>query len=201
MIVRLVLKFFVVLSVLAGAVFAAPAQAAPSTYVLDPDRSSVNFTWFLRQAPMGGQIGISEAALSVDLERVAQSAVQVTLDVGTARAGFALATSALRGPGMFDAEHHPHIRFVSNQVVQVDGRLLVDGWVSIRGVTRPMRLQAELPQRPRPVSVGGAAPWPEAMTVDLQGAINRHDFGASAWASDVGPMIRIRIQAHLTRTR
>ena len=176
------------------AVFAFAAQAAPTQYRLDPDRSSVQFTWFYGENAVNGRIDIAAADVSLDLDRIDGSNVRVALDANSAQAGFLFATQALRGPRMFDAETHPQITFASDGFRLDGGAVAVDGAVTIRGVTRPMVMQATLYRQE------GTEPADrDRLAIELVGAIDRHAFGASGWADEVGAEVRFRILAYIDR--
>jgi len=187
------LLYRIALGVVLLAVSAA-ASAAPTGYVLDRDRSSVQFTWFYGQSAVGGRIDIADADVVLDLDRIAGSDVRVALDAGSAQAGFLFATQALRGPRMFDADSFPRITFASEGFRVSDGAVEVDGSVTIRGVTRPMVMQATLFRQP------GTEPADrDHLAIELVGAIDRHEFGASAFPQEVGAAVEFRILAYIDK--
>ena len=176
------------------AFLAAAAQASPATYILDPERSSVRFTWFYGANPVAGRIEIANAQVTLDLERIGQSDVHVALDAGSAQAGFLFATQALRGPRMFDAASFPEITFASQDFRLQNGAVEVDGMVTIRGVTQPMVMQATLYRQE------GTEPADrDHLAIELVGAIDRHAFGASGWSDEVGAQVEFRILAYIDR--
>ena len=178
----------------AFALVAAAVQAAPTSFILDAERSRVEFTWFYGQNAVGGEIDIDGAEVVLDLDRIGQSDVQVALDAGSAKAGFLFATQALRGPRMFDAESFPQITFASRDFRLADGAVAVDGAVTIRGVTQPMVMQARLFRQE------GTTPADrDHLAIELVGAIDRHEFGASGWADEVGAQVEFRILAYIDR--
>lgn len=171
------------------------ALASPVAYALDRNRSEVAFTWSLGADPVRGQIAVAEADLILDLDAIGRSSVQVTLDARSVQAGFILATQALRGPGMFDTESYPRITFVSQSLTLTDAGVVVDGVLTIRDVTQPARMLATLYRQE------GTVPGDrDRLAILLEGSINRHDFGASAWPEVVGPTVALRILAYIERT-
>lgn len=173
---------------------ATAVQAAPTTYILDPDRSSVRFTWFYGNTPIAGHIDISQAQVTLDLDRISGSDVQVALSAGTAQAGFLFATQALRGPQMFDADRFPTITFASDAFALTGGGVTVNGAVTIRGVTQPVVMNATLFRQE------GTEPEDrDHLAIELVGAIDRHAFGASGFADEVGPRVELRILAYIDR--
>jgi polyisoprenoid-binding protein YceI len=68
----------------------------------------------------------------------------------------------------------------------------VTGNLTIRGVTRPVTLLAEV-FRPK----GSAEDDRSRLTVRLTGRVNRSDFGAAGWSDMVGDEVRIVINARI----
>lgn len=68
----------------------------------------------------------------------------------------------------FDVEHHPEITFASTRIVgEGDGRLRVEGELTMRGQTRELILEGELDEEPGEGRV----------ELNLRGELNRKDFG------------------------
>lgn len=79
----------------------------------------------------------------------------------------------LQSPDFFDAERHPEIRFVSTSVESRDGELVVNGDLTIRGVTKPVELRGTF--RGRTVDAYGN----ERIGLDLAGTVDRTAFSVS----------------------
>lgn len=172
----------------------ATLQAAPAAYVLDADRSSVEFTWFYGNNPVNGQIAVADADITIDFEAFARSDVTVSLDATSARAGFLFATQTLRGPLMFDGDNFPRISFASSGFRNTGDTVEMDGAVTIRGVTQPLVMQATLYRQP------GTEPADrDHMAIELVGAVDRHAFGMSGFPNDVGAEVQFRILAYIDR--
>ena len=170
------------------------APAAPEAYRLDTARSSVGFTYRLGQAETAGTMPVRAAEMWIDLGNPSASRVTVTLDASAARAGVFFATEAMRGPQVLDTARHPVITFRSTRITGTLQAARIEGRVTLRGVTRPITLDAGL-YRQR----GTRADDLDHLTVLLTGQIDRHDFGASGFADLVGPMIDLRIVARIER--
>jgi polyisoprenoid-binding protein YceI len=75
----------------------------------------------------------------------------------------------LQSPDFFDAERHPEMTFVSTRFE--DGKVVGD--LTIRGVTREVELTAR-------ITGAGTDPWGnERLGLELDGEIDRHEFGVS----------------------
>lgn len=180
-------------ALIASLAFAA-ARAAPEQYRLDIARSVVSFTYTLDGTPTSGRIPIVAADMRLDLDNLPASRVNVTLDATRARTGFFIATEAMRGPKVLDTARHPLIRFRSVAIRGSLRRATVTGMLTIRGVTRPMTLDAVLGRQQ------GTAPTDrDRLIVLLTGTISRAAFGASGYPGLVADPIDLRIVARIDR--
>jgi len=171
---------------------APPAVAAPRSYVLEPEDSSVGFETDFGPDRITGTFTVTRADLTVDFDNVANTRVAVTLDTRRATASFPFAAQAMKGPKVLDAETWPEITFLSSAVRRAGDGAEVDGALTIRGVTRPVTLQASL-YRQRGTAEGDLS----QLTIRLTGAVNRIDYGATGWSDMVGEQVRIDILARI----
>ena len=171
----------------------APAHAAPESYRLDASRSTVSFTDDLDSAAKIGRMPVRSADL-LDLDNVSASRVLVTLDAHAARAGFILATEAMKSRQVLDTARFPDIHFRSTRIRGDLRSATVTGELTLRGVTRPVTLEARL-FRQR----GTQANDRNNLVVELTGDISRAAFGANGYRNLVGDTIRLRIIARISR--
>ncbi len=170
------------------------AQAGPESYQLDAARSEVTFSYTFDRSTVTGRMPVKSADLLLDLENLSASRVLVTMNADAARAGFIFATEAMKSRKVLDTAQFPDIHFRSTNI---DGDLRgadVAGDLTIRGVTRPMILQARL-FRQR----GTAVDDRNNLLVELVGTTSRSAFGASGYPNLVGDVIHLRIIAMITR--
>lgn len=175
-------------------VLAAPASAAPVRYRLDPAASQVTFGYVLAGQRAEGTMPITRADLALDFRAVDRSSARVSLDADGTRTGVIFVTETLKGPEMLDTGRHPQIDFVSRRIAGSVNGATITGDVTIRGVTRPITLAAEIFRRR-----GSAEGDLSRLTVLLTGALDRHDFGASGYRNLVAPTVDLRILARLSR--
>lgn len=173
---------------------ATPVVAAPAKYALDAQGSTVSFETDFGPDRITGRMPVTRADLTLDFDKVANSDVAVTLDVSNAQASFPFAAQAMRGPKVLDARSYPEITFASTSVRKAGDGATVEGNVTIRGVTRPMTLAAQIWRQQ-----GSAQGDLSHLTVRLTGAVNRSDFGATGWNDMVGDQVRLDILARLAR--
>ena len=174
------------------AVIASPSIAAPVAYIFQPAVSTVAFETDFGQEKITGSFPLASADLTLDFDNAANSTIDVTLDVAGARASFPFAAQALRGPTVLDAKAHPKMHFASTRVVAKGDGATVSGNLTLRGVTRPVTLQARIFRQ-----AGYAAGDRSHLTVRLTGHVKRSAFGATGWADLVGDEVRILIDARI----
>jgi polyisoprenoid-binding protein YceI len=103
----------------------------------------------------------------------AESWVEVTIDAASLDTTNPTADDSLRGEKFLDAEQFPQLHYRSTAVRHVEGsRWLVDGDLTIKGVTRPITLDA---------SFEGAIPIQRVarakMAFVARGEFDRRDYG------------------------
>lgn len=180
------------LALLLLSALAQPLAARPLPYVLAPEGSEVAFEIGVGQNPLRGVMPVSRADLTLDFDHAAASRIDVTLDVAGARMALPFATQAMKGAEVLDAARFPEIRFQSLRLRADGSTATVDGNLTIRGVTRPITLAAQI-FRPK----GSADGDRSALIVRLQGTVSRSAFGASGFADMVGDQVRLDIRAHI----
>lgn len=176
---------------------ALPAHAAPRRYALVPGRSSISFAFRLNNAVQIGTMPIASADIRVDPDALAGSKADVSADIRGARTGFFFATQALKSAQVLDAAHHPLVRYVTTQIhLDRSGRIYdgatVDGQLTLRGVTRPLRLGARLTRPP-----GTPETDLSRIYLRLTGSLLRSAFGAVGYADIVADRVDLDINAEI----
>lgn len=185
----------VLAAVATGLSLAGAARAAPAHYVLDAARSTVRFEADFGPDRITGGMPVSAADLTLDFGNVTKSKVAVRLDVSRAEASFPFAAQALKGPKVLDAGSYPEIVFQSTSVRRNGDGASVTGDITIRGVTRPVTLDAAI-YRQKGTEAGDLS----HLTIRLAGRVNRSDFGATGWSDMVSDEVRIDILARIDKT-
>ena len=176
-----------------------PVTAAPVSYALQADRSEVGFLYTLSGVQNRGTMPIAEASILIDFDTFTESSVDVSVDVRGARTGLIFATEALKAASVLDARNHPTIRFQSTAIRPNDLRNLsaggkIDGLLSIRGVTRPVTLDASL-FRQASTAEGDLS----QLSFRISGTVSRSEFGASGYSDIVQDVIQLDIAARVIR--
>jgi len=143
---------------------AAPAQAAPSVYTLDPAHSRLTIE--VGKAGLFGFAGHEHQVVAgtfrgtatFDPERLAQSSVDLTFDAGALRVtgkgeppeDVPQVQATMVSPTCLDAGRFPTIRFVSRSVAAASavgpngGEFVLRGELTLHGVTRPLTIHVHL---------------------------------------------------------
>lgn len=179
---------------IAALLFALPAWANPVPYTLEPAASSVGFETDFGPDHISGKMPVSRADLTLDFDQVAASRIAVTLDVTGANASFPFAAQAMKGPKVLDSVEFPTITFVSTTVRKDGEGAIVDGTLTIRGVSKMVRMQANI-YRQKGHDAGDLS----HLSIRMTGAVNRSDFGATGWSDLVGDQVRLDILARIAR--
>lgn len=187
---RLIISVALVLLAAAG-----PAAAEPRRYVLETDKSVVGFSWFLGEAEVKGTMPVASAELMIDPLAPEASRVSVAVDVAGARAGFPFATQAMKGPKVLDAARHPRIRFASRRIGAAADGAVVEGDLTVRGVTRPVVFDVGL-YRQRGTAEGDLS----RLSVIVTGSLSRAAYGADGWSDLAGDEVRLTIVARMALT-
>lgn len=180
--------------------FARPAKAALVPYVLAPNGTTVGFAFDLSGVSQSGTMPIQSADIRIDINRLQNSRVKVVLNVAEARTKLPFARGPMLGESVLNAKVFPTITFVSTRIqLGPNGRIsegaMITGDLTVRGVTRPVTLQAALYRR-----AGSDADDLDALSIQLQGALNRLAFGASGYPDLVADTVSLNIRAEINRS-
>jgi polyisoprenoid-binding protein YceI len=112
---------------------------------LDPAHSSVIVSIrHMMVTTVRGTLRIADATLDVDLEHLEESRVEATLEAASIDTGVEARDAHLRSADFLDAEQHPFITFRSTRIEPRGSGYAIHGDLTIRGVTRPVTLDATL---------------------------------------------------------
>ena len=170
----------------------ASAQAAgPVAYRIDPTHAQARITWnHMGLSRPGATFETIEGVIRIDAANPANSSVSVTNPVSGADTGVPALDAMFQGADFFDAERHPNITFVSREVrfTGLGNRFEVDGDLTVRGVTRPVTLDAVL-------NGSGPNPMTGAPSVGFSASttLKRSDFGLGVALPMVGDEIDVQI--------
>jgi polyisoprenoid-binding protein YceI len=163
------------------------------TWNLDPTHTEIGFVArHMMVSKVRGKFekytgSITTAANPLD------SSAQAEIDLSSITTGNDQRDGHLRSSDFFDVETHPKMTFRSTGIRPDGEEFLVDGELTIRGITKPITLEVEL---------GGFGPDPYGGTragFTATAVINRSDFGVS-WNAAIeggGVVVSDKITIHI----
>lgn len=130
------------------------------TFLIDPSHSQLSFSVkHLLISKVRGSFQNTTGTLLLDEESLENSQVNVTVDVSTLNTKDSSRDTYLISPEFFDVDNFPRFTFQSKRY----GHKSVSGELTIRGITRPLVLTIDGPDR--------------HFKVTGHGKIHRKDFG------------------------
>ncbi|MGY1409818.1 MULTISPECIES: YceI family protein [unclassified Luteimonas] len=178
--------------VLAAALLASSvyAFAAPVTYQIDPTHTDVVAQWnhfgFSKPIAHFGEVG---GSISYDPDNQAASSVEVVLPLAGLSSHVAAFDDHLRSADFFDAENFPQASFKSTSVRAAgEGKLAVAGNLTIKGITRPVVLDATINR----IADNPMTGQPTA-GFDAVATIKRTDFELGMFVPNVSDEVQLRI--------
>jgi len=172
-----------------AAAFAAPAFAAPETYVLDSTHSFPRFSY----SHFGYSTQLSrfdKTTGTVVFDKAARTgAVDVVIDTKSVNTGYPTFNEHIQGEDFLDTAKYPTATFKSTKVIfEGDKPAKVEGNLTLKGVTKPVVLT---------VTSFQAMPHPmmkkDAIGANAYTIVKRSEFNAGKYAPYVGDEVRIDI--------
>lgn len=161
----------------AGVVEPAPSRVEaiqPATYVIDPVHSELSFRIRHLIGRVAGTFTEWGGTLRLDPSDLSSGSVGVVIQTASINTLNEQRDDHLRSPDFFAADSFPTIEFRSRRVDVGGDRLKIHGDLTIRGVTRPVVLDAQYLGRLE------EDPWGQERVAFLATTtIDRQDFGVS----------------------
>lgn len=169
------------------------AAAPVQRYVVDPGGSAVSAkVGFLGIGSKTAEFPKMSGSAKITADRLQDLGIDVSLDARAIKAPDTVTLGRLRGESFFWVEKYPTIRFVGTSLVMSGARSgVVDGKLTARGVTKPVKLTVTFSKAPDTLGPD------EAITIDGQTNINRRDFGMTAYSLVVGKTVTIKLKARM----
>jgi polyisoprenoid-binding protein YceI len=167
------------------------ARVAAGTYAVDPNHTQV--TWQVNHmgfSMLEGQFGASGGSIMIDPAKPNATKVEVNFAIDQLSVTSAPFTGHLKSKDFFDVATHPTAKFVSTKVVATGDKATITGDLTIKGITKPVVLQATF--------VGaGTNPMNKKVNFGFRAtsSIKRSDFGLGAAVPVVSDRVDLTINA------
>lgn len=183
--------------VMAGALGVLPLArpaAARSRYVFDQTRGQLEFmARHLGVLTSTGRFDDFSCDLLIDPDHPLTTQVEATIRTRAVSLSYPGAVDLLRSPAFFDVDQFPEATF--NGAATGEGTLshfVLAGNLTIRGVTRPLRLEARLLDRRRDPASGK-----DIAAFSAAGDMKRSEFGMTAEQAAISDTIRLAVHVSL----
>jgi polyisoprenoid-binding protein YceI len=143
------------------------------TWTIDPVHSEVSFVIrHMMVSKVRGRFDKFEGTITT-AEDPLLSSVTATVDLSSVNTGHPDRDNHVRSADFFEVESHPTMTFQSTGIRPEGDHFLLDGDLTIRGITRPVTLRLEFN------GIGPDAYGGTRAGFSATGEINRNDFGVS----------------------
>ena len=169
-------------------------------YEVDSTHSVVEFAVrHLGLAKVRGHFNSFQGTLRI-ADDPSSSSLEASVDAASIDTGDSMRDNHLRSPEFLDVERHPTLQFQSTRIRRgPEGQWLLDGDLTVRGVSRPVAFEVEFEGSARD-------PWGNArIGFSATTEVNRDDFGltwnqpldAGGWL--VGKQVKIELSVEAVR--
>jgi polyisoprenoid-binding protein YceI len=180
-------RFAAVVALATG--MAAPALAAPETYVIDPTHTFARFSY--SHLGLSTQLSkFDKTSGTVVLDKAAKSAsVDIVIDTTSVDTGYDTFNEHIQAPDFLDTAQFPTATFKSTKVdFAGDKPTAIHGNLTIKGVTKPVTFKVtHFVSMPHPMLKK------DAIGADASAVIKRSEFNAGKYAPNVGDEVTISV--------
>ena len=167
---------------------AAPAQAKPEKYVIDPAHFSIAMS--VRHIGYFDLIGLfteGAGSFTFDETKPDVSDIRVTIRTASFESGHAKRDDHVRSADFLNAKEFPEMVFVGKATEKTGDRTgRIHGELTLRGVTRPLTLEVTwVKSGDYPIGGGLFGGKPYVTGINARGTLKRSDFGMT-YAVDNG---------------
>lgn len=179
---------------LGGAVLLGRPALARTRYLFDNAVGRLEFVArHLGVLSSTGRFEDFSAELLIDPDRPLTTHVEVTVRTAAVALAYPGAVDLLRSPAFFDVERFPQARFTGQATGEGTlARFPLVGELTIRGITRPHRMEARLVDRKRDAALGR-----EVADFSGGGTMKRSEFGMTAEPAAISDEIRLVVRVRI----
>jgi polyisoprenoid-binding protein YceI len=163
------------------------ATPQPGHYDIDPSESAVTFATrhLFGLAPVRGTFAIKAGTVDV-ADPVTASGINAEIETASFRTGNVLRDPRVRSSRFLDARRHPVLTFRSGPIAAPDQ--VVDGTLTVRDITRPVRL-----------SVTRCVVSRHSFSATATARIDRTEFGITAARGLAGRYLDVTVEIQCVR--
>ena len=174
--------------------FAVPALAAPDHYTIDPNHTYPSLEFSHRGLSIW-RGKFNRTSGTVTLDRVAKAgAAEIEVDTSSIDFGHDKMNAIAQTADWFNVEKFPSMTYKGTLKFQNDAPSSVEGELTLLGVTRPLQLKINTFKcMEHPVFKR------EVCGADVEGDLNRADFGMGQYTDGNVEKIHLRIQVEAIR--
>jgi len=179
-----IILFFFAFSLFVNNVFASERYTIANSKAL-------KFTYFVSGIPLYGEFHVETSHFTIDFTEEQQSKFYIKVDVRKSTAGFPLATSAMLGQSVLNANKYPFMEFKSTSISKKDKGYRVSGLLELKGVQKNIVIMVFTKDKYRKNA--------KTLLFEIMSSINRYDFGANGFPFLVGKEIKLNSSIELIR--
>jgi polyisoprenoid-binding protein YceI len=188
--------------ILTAALFLLPSLASASTWRIDPEHTTIQFT--VRHMMISNVKGVFHkfnGQFEIDDKEITNARASAVINVASIDTGIEKRDEDLRSPNFFDVAKYPSMAFASKRIVRTGSNSFkMTGDLTMHGVTREVVLEME------GLETVVKDPWGNMRRgATLSAMINRKDFGLTynklleTGGMVVGEEVKINIEVELIR--
>ena len=152
---------------------------------------TLKFTYFVSGVPLYGEFHVDTSYFTIDFTEKQQSKFYIKVDIRKSTAGFPLATSAMLGQSVLNANKYPFMEFESTSISKKDKGYRVNGLLKLKGVQKNIVIMVFTTDK----YIKNA----KTLMFEIMSSINRYDFGADGFPFLVGKEIKLNSSIELIR--
>jgi len=152
---------------------------------------TLKFTYFVSGVPLYGEFHVDRSYFTIDFTEEQQSKFYIKVDIRKSTAGFPLATSAMLGQSVLNANKYPFMEFESTSISKKDKGFRVSGLLKLKGVQKNIVIMVFTKDK----YIKNA----KTLMFEIMSSINRYDFGADGFPFLVGKEIKLNSSIELIR--
>ena len=152
---------------------------------------ALKFTYFVSGIPLYGEFHVETSHFTIDFTEEQQSKFYIKVDIRKSTAGFPLATSAMLGQSVLNANKYPFMEFKSTSISKKDKGYRVSGWLKLKGTKKNIVIMVFNKDRYKKNA--------NTLKFEIMSSINRYDFGADGFPFLVSNEIKLNSNIELIR--